>query len=192
MTTTSTASSVLASWKFEYTLSDSVGSYHGSMSSAATYVTGYVGQALAVNSTKYVTLSSYLSFNNRSFTIEAWIYITSTLSSSTDYGIFNQCQTPGTRTCLSCLIRTNKFIMGFYNDDITANTTLSLNNWIHFAFVYDMTTNTKSIYYNGILDGFVSTGSSYQGTNATTYIGYAYISGGVTPLPGYIDQVSFR
>ena len=184
-------SSILASWKFEYTLSDSVGSYNGYMNNTATYVIGYVGQALVLNSTQYMTVSSYLNLNSRSFTVEAWIYITSSLSSSIDYGIFGQYQTFSNDRNLLILIRANKLHMGFYSDDLDGNTTLWLNNWIHVAFVYDITTNTKSIYYNGRLDGFVTTGTSYQGTSGSRIIGYAILPGSVTPLPGCIDQVSF-
>ena len=191
VTTTSTASSILASWKFEYNLYDSVGSYNGIMSNAAAYVTGYVGQALAVNSVQYMTVSSYLNLNSRSFTVEAWIYITSSLTSSTDYGIFGQCQTANTRQCLHYLIRTNKIFMGFMFDDLIGSTTVSTNAWIHVAFVYDITTNTKAIYYNGISDGSSPSGGSYQGTSGSMNIGYATVPSGVTPLPGYIDQVSF-
>ncbi|CAF1396353.1 unnamed protein product, partial [Rotaria sordida] len=89
--TTTTPSTLLASWKFENNLLDSANSYNGSMSSVPSYISGYVDQALIVNSVQYVTVSSYLSFFSRSFTIEAWIYVTS-LISSVDYGIFGQYQ----------------------------------------------------------------------------------------------------
>ncbi|CAF1447330.1 unnamed protein product, partial [Rotaria sordida] len=74
--TTTTPSTLLASWKFENNLLDSANSYNGSMSSVPSYISGYVDQALIVNSVQYVTVSSYLSFFSRSFTIEAWIYVT--------------------------------------------------------------------------------------------------------------------
>ncbi|CAF1476308.1 unnamed protein product [Rotaria sordida] len=100
------------------------------MSSVPSYISGYVDQALIVNSVQYVTVSSYLSFFSRSFTIEAWIYVTS-LISSVDYGIFGQYQAATTRQWLFCIIRSNKMFFGFFNDDVGGSTTLSTNIWTH-------------------------------------------------------------
>ena len=52
----------MASWKFEKNLLDSENSYHDSMSSVPSYLSGYVDQALIVNSVQYVTVTSYLGF----------------------------------------------------------------------------------------------------------------------------------
>ena len=190
VTTTSTASSLLASWDFENNLQAFPSSYNGDMDSSTTYTPGYISQALVVNSTDYVTVTSYLSFVNQSFTIEAWIYLTS-LNSSVDNGIFGQCQNITTDRCLHFVIRSNKIYMGFFGDDISGTTTLWTNVWTHVAFTYDLATNTKSLYLNGRPENSKTTGTSYQGNSGVIYIGYTTISRTVNPLPGYIDQVSF-
>ncbi|CAF1476300.1 unnamed protein product [Rotaria sordida] len=46
------------------------------------------------------------------------------------------------------------------------------------------------IYLNGVLDGSTTTGSSYQGTTGSMYIGKSASGGSVNPLSGYIDQVT--
>jgi hypothetical protein len=186
-----TPSTVLASWKFENNLLDSGNVYNGYVTNGASYTSGYVNQALIVTSTQYMIVSSsFLTFASRSFTIEGWIFVTS-ITSSVDYGIFGQCQsTSTTRLCLHFLIRSSKLYMGFLNDDIAGATTLPTNVWTHVACMFDLTSNTKSVYLNGILDGSTTSGSYYQGTTGVMNVGYAITSGSVTPLPGYIDQVN--
>ncbi len=83
------------------------------------YVTGYTGlNNTALNcvrsSTQYVIVNTpYFNFTGRSFTVEFWFYATS-LISSTDYGIFGQCQTATTDLCFLCMIRNNNIRLAFY------------------------------------------------------------------------------
>lgn len=187
--TTATLATLLASWPFENNLVDSTNTYSGSITGGVAFVSGYANQALSLNGAQYVTISSpFLSLVNRSFTFEAWIALT-TLSPSGDIGIFGQCYSNSTRQCLHLLIRSNKVYLGFYSDDLTGSTSVSVNTWMHVAYVYDLSTNTKSVYLNGILDGTTNSGSYYQGIGGVMYVGYATHGAIVAPLTGYIDQV---
>ena len=160
------------------------------MASGTTYLSGYVDQALPIVSSQYVTINSpFLNLANRAFTVEAWIFLTS-LNSTTDTALFAQCQAFSARNCLHYVIRSNKLYMGFFSDDTSGVTNVSLNVWFHIAFVYNFAANTKSIYLDGILDGFGASVGAYQGTSGVTFIGYFNNSSPVNPLSGYIDQVS--
>ena len=64
---------------------------------------------------------------------------------------------------------------GFYQDDCQGTNSLTLNSWIHVAFVFDLSTLTQSIYQNGLLDNSCTASSAIlaatSGNNQTT-IGY--------------------
>ena len=79
--------------------------------------------------------------------------------------------------------------MGFYSDDLMGSTSITANTWYHVAYVYNLSSNTKSVYLNGILDGSTTAGSSYQGTSGAVTLGIALNSAGY--FNGYLDQVSY-
>ena len=187
---TTTPFTLLAQWNFEDDLTDSVGIYHGFMDTAAVYVTGYVNKALVANGSQYADVTTpFLNLTMRSFTVQAWIYAFGT-SFGVDYGILGQCESFVPDHCLLFLIRSKRLYMAFFFDDVAGATNVPLNVWTHVAFVYDITTNTKSLYMNGILDGVSTGGTYYQGTLGHTYIGHSVLSLSITAFPGYIDQVS--
>lgn len=187
--TTVTPSTLIASWEFESNLIDSVGTYHGAMASGTSYVSGYIDQAVAMNSTRYVVISSpLLNLTNRAFTVEAWIYLTS-LNTTYDTAIFSQCHNFTQDYCLYYVIRSSKLYMGFFGDDSAGTTNVPLNVWFHAAFVYNMAAATKTIYLDGVFDAWGTSSGSYRGTSGATFIGYANYSLTVIPLSGYIDQV---
>jgi hypothetical protein len=189
---TSTSSTLLASWDFENNLNENTNTYNGQMTSGTTYISGYINQAFVGNSISYMYSTQYLNFANRAFTIELWMMINANLSSSVIYGIVGQCQTPSNNLCLHCAIRYNKLYFGFYGDDTAGVTTLPMNVWAHVAFVYDFTNNIKIIYLNGILDTSGASGSAYQGTSGNLNIGYVYVGAATTNFPGYIDKVKIN
>ena len=117
---------------------------------------GYVNQALFFNSTLFQSLSTpYIPLINTSFTIEAWLNPTQ-FSNLNDQSILGLCPSATPYQCLQSFIRRRSsyyyLYFGFFADDCQGNTSLSLNQWIHVAFVFDITTLTQSIYLNGILD----------------------------------------
>lgn len=186
---TSTSSTLLASWDFENNLNEYTNTYNGYMNSGTKYISGYINQAFVNDGTQSVFSTTYINFANRSFTIEAWIFPTINLNSSQSYGIFGQCQASSNNLCLHCIIRTNKMFFGFWGDDLLGSTVINSDVWTHVAYVYDFTSNTKLVYLNGTVDGTNISGSAYQGTSGTSYISYAVSTS--VPFPGYIDQVNY-
>ncbi|CAF1457387.1 unnamed protein product, partial [Rotaria sordida] len=99
-TTATTASTVNVSayWSFDNTAADSYGVYNGQLINSPSYASSssvpYVGhgQALYFNSasSQSVLVSTpFFNLSYTSFTIEAWIYYS---TSTSDHGIFGQCQ----------------------------------------------------------------------------------------------------
>jgi hypothetical protein len=54
---------------------------------------------------------------------------------------------------LQILIRNQKLLFGFYADSSGGATNISLHQWIHVAFVFDVTIKLQTIYLNGFLYG---------------------------------------
>ncbi|CAF1404866.1 unnamed protein product [Rotaria magnacalcarata] len=167
----------------------------GILSGSPTYTTSFAGYGNAISltqsSNQYVyIMSKVLPLNSRSFTIEAWIYPIG-FSSSSDYGIFGQCQTLSNNSCLYFLVRTNKLLCGFYNDDIPGSTTLNMSTWYHVACTYDATTMSQQVWIDGYLDGSRSA-NPYQGLWGNTTIGATFQSGSASSFNGYIDNVRFQ
>jgi hypothetical protein len=94
----------------------------------------------------------FIYLTNVSFTIEAWIQPTAHPNPS-DHDILGMCQSGSNDYCLQLLIRSQKLYFGFYGDDLTGGTAISLNQWINVAFVFDATTKQQTIYLNGYSDG---------------------------------------
>lgn len=91
----------------------------------ASYVTDYTGlsnTALNFISTlpQYVTVNSpFLDLTNRSFTVEIWFY--PTLLTSSDSGLFGQCQTAAMDQCLMYMIRNYHVYLAFHTGKNTVN-----------------------------------------------------------------------
>ncbi|CAF4408370.1 unnamed protein product [Rotaria sp. Silwood2] len=196
-TTTTTAADVAnAYWSFDNNALELYNSdLNGALSGSPTYVTGFnqYGKAISLtrSSTQYVYITpTVLPFNSRSFTIEAWIYPIS-FSSSTEYGIFGQCQSTSTNLCLHFAVRSNKLFCGFYSNDVPGSTTVTTNQWIHVACVYDSTTMTQQVWLDGNLDGSHSA-SAYSGLWGITTIGATFELGSAAAFNGYIDNVRYE
>ncbi|CAF3996519.1 unnamed protein product, partial [Adineta steineri] len=76
--TTILSVSLFARWNFENTFDDLMLTYNGTSTNGPTFVSGYIGQALSLNSASNQYLStSFIPINSKSFTVDAWIYPTS-------------------------------------------------------------------------------------------------------------------
>ena len=116
-------------------------------------VTGYIGQAVLFNASLQQTIrTSYISLYNVSFTVDVWIKLTAYPTSGADSHIVGLCPSGSTSRCLQILIRSQKPYFGFYSNDLGGAATISLNQWIHLAFVYDVIKRTQTIYVNGVQD----------------------------------------
>ena len=95
-----------------------------------------------------------LGLTGRSYTVEAWVKFR---DYNTDDGEQRDNTILGTdrlrrQQALHIVLRGGKLHMGHYCDDTASTTTQALNEWRHYAFVYDYATTEQRIYVNGELD----------------------------------------
>ncbi|UJR32941.1 hypothetical protein I4U23_020402 [Adineta vaga] len=168
-------SSILAQWSFEGIFTDKTGVYNGRTSTnLPTFTTGFIGQAVYFNaSTQQAIYTPHIPLNEVSFTIEAWIKPTG-YQRTYDLSIVGSCPSLIVDHCLHINIRNRNLYFGFYYDDIQGGTYISFDQWMHVAFVFDITTKLQTIYLNGFINGkqtsqsalLVSSGDFTIGTNA--------------------------
>ena len=183
-------------WTFDSTLQDlsaifNTVSKNGSQFNS-TSITGY-GSSLLLQRSKsqyLVSSSPQLKLYNESWTFETWIYLT-TISSTLQYGIIGQCKTAANYTCLQLAVRNSKLYLGFYNDDLAGNTTLTAAKWYHVGFVFDCVNRTQSIYLNGVMDGSRQAAKCFQGNNQSLTFGALEVAASNSCIDGRIDQLSF-
>ena len=153
-----------------------MGSYNGTPTGSPTFVPGYSGQAISFTAnTSQVVSAPYIPLTNRSFSVSVWIYptgLTNVLHSS----ICGLCALPATDYCLHMTLRatsgTYPLYFGFYGDDVNSNAPpILINNWVHAAFTFDVTTRQISIYRNGILLNNGTTNFALKATNGSFQIG---------------------
>ncbi|MCC5844396.1 MAG: hypothetical protein JJU05_09110 [Verrucomicrobia bacterium] len=94
-----------------------------------------------------VELDGGFSLAGRSFTVEGWIWLKDI---SGDRSVLGQ---PGPSDVLHLNIRDGHLHLGFWSDDLTGDTVLPVNEWVHIAFTYDAETRTQRVYVNGENDG---------------------------------------
>ena len=169
-------SGYLARWSFDGTFNDLTNSYNTTSYNSPSFVTnGYVNQALYFNPALAQSLSApYIPLAYTSFTVEVWLKPIFS-SNFTDYSIFGLCPSTTPYQCLHIVIRkfaSNYYLyFGFFGDDCQGNTTLNANQWVHAAFVFDMTTLTQSVYLDGKLDGSCTASSPIAASTGTITIG---------------------
>ncbi|CAF3694172.1 unnamed protein product [Rotaria sp. Silwood1] len=186
---------LLAQWPFDETVLDSTNNYITTTAETPSYVTGYIKQALSLNSTFNLSLStSYIPLMNTSFTIDAWLYPTE-YPNLNDHIIAAMCSSFDNNTCLYLTIRNNNssynLYLGFYNNDLSGVTNIPLNKWIHVAFVYDIDNFQQSIYLDGSLESIRNESSPLLMANDSFSIGDSsnmFLAN--ASFQGYIDQLS--
>ncbi|CAF1309889.1 unnamed protein product [Didymodactylos carnosus] len=188
---TSSTKSLVSFWSFDGDATDLFNTYNGVLYNKPTFKTGYVGQAIAFTGGNQYVQTPFVNLAYQSFTIEAWVYLT-TLA-MTDSSIFGECTAKTTGKCLQLVIRNKLLYMDFYGHNTTGRTTLQINTWYHVAFVYDENLQQQSVYLNGTLDG-QSTQSipPYLGTCANVTIGTIQNSVANNYFIGSIDHLSIN
>jgi hypothetical protein len=166
---------LLLEWKFDNNLIEDVSNSNTSAAQTPKFVTGYVNQALLFNaSVGQVLTSSSIVLTGLSFTFDTWIYPTG-FPNLKDQSIVGLCPLASNYECIYLTIRSNggNYILyfGFYGDNCPGNTFLSLNQWIHVAFVFETNSYTQSIYINGNLDATRIAAGPFKGnsSNVTTF-----------------------
>lgn len=119
--------------------------------------------------------TSYIPLANKSFTIDAWVYPVG-LSNTYHAAICGLCPSAANDYCLHATLYRNGTAytqyMGLYSDDVNSYTpAISIKNWIHVAFTFENTTQTVSLYRNGILLRTGSTTSQLKARNGSFQIG---------------------
>ncbi|CAF1191036.1 unnamed protein product [Didymodactylos carnosus] len=194
--TTTSLTIVSAYWSFDNITTDLYGVYNGQTVNGATYSlasSSYVGygEALSLTSSSsqaFQVSTPFLNLSYTSFTIEAWIY--STTSYTGDNGVFGQCQCSScTNQCLYFIIRANRLYIGFTYNDLSGSSTLTISTWYHIAFVYNYQNQQQILYLNGYQDNIKSNAQPYQGTNGTVQIGSTQVFLSTNYFNGYIDNV---
>jgi hypothetical protein len=126
-----------------------------------------------------------LRFGTAPFTIECWVYLTSTVSSQHFFfkGSLNAGGVFFTRSA------GNAGKLAWYVSEteiITTSSALSLNQWTHIAYVRTSTSASGAkIYINGVSSGTGTDSTNYTNTDSTA-IGAEYA--GTNPMTGYIDD----
>lgn len=81
------------------------------------------------------------------------------------------CPSGSTRTCLQINVRNGKLYFSFWLPDVYGKSMIPLNQWIHTAFVYDITAPSMIIYVNGIVDAYVNSTNSLLAQTGNFFIG---------------------
>lgn len=199
-------------WTLDSDFNDFYNVYNGiGVNSPAFVSPGYngYGSALSLNgsSSQYARVSLYQNMTYTSFTWEMWAFprnlgnltdlvqVTNLLFHLENYDnlMIGMCQSTTFRRCLDLMIRQNSTYFAFYGDDCWSSTIVQINQWHHFAFVYDYPARTQYIYLNGLLTcTHTSSGPFLADTGAIT-IG-AIDSTGTTPSSfwtGYLDDILY-
>ncbi|CAF1239945.1 unnamed protein product, partial [Didymodactylos carnosus] len=181
-------------WPFDGNTNDFYGTYNGTTVNSPTYFSaGITGYGSAINlvaaSSQSIVVSTYLNLASTSFTVETWLYPTTTPSG--DNAIFGQCAcTTCTDQCMYLVLRSGVLYMGFYGDNLAGVTSISANKWWHVAFVFDNSASTQTIYVNGVQDA-TRTSNSYKGTSGGLTLGTSAILTPNNYFNGYFDQMAF-
>ncbi|CAF0839563.1 unnamed protein product [Adineta steineri] len=185
----------LAQWLFDGNLFDQMNNYNMTSTKTVSYTSsGYNQQAVIFASNNNFTLvTPYMPLSSASFTIDTWLFITA-LSNKTTYSIFSLCYQTAADQCLILGIRQSYLYMSFFSDQCLGVTQLKLNTWIHVAFVFDLSTLTKIIYLNGVLENSCSSSSTLSiPTSTNITIGRIPLLSSiynVTSFQGNIDQMT--
>jgi hypothetical protein len=119
--------------------------------------------------------TSYIPLPNSSFSVDAWVYPI-VLNNTYHAAICGLCPLAANDYCLHMTFYKNGTAYteysGFYGDDVNSYApAVTVKNWIHVAFTFQVTTRTMSIYRNGILLRSGNTTSELKARNGSFQIG---------------------
>ena len=178
------ASGLVAWWKAEGNVYDSVSGNHGTLQAGTTYATGQVGQAFSFDGVDdYVNVPYSLSLElQESITIVAWI---NSSNNSINRAI------AGKAGGYQIFIEAGGHLdLGFYNGTWThlqSSVTIPENEWVYVAGTFNSTDGTMQLYINGIPDTSLVT-AQRMSTNANGLKIGGFGSDGA-PFSGIIDEV---
>ncbi|CAF1102680.1 unnamed protein product [Rotaria sordida] len=191
------SSIVTALYPFDGNTNDQSSYYTGTAfgTSTPSYSTvAYVSQSIILSPTsqQYVLIPN-INLSKQSFTLQTWLR-PGTINTSTDFGIFSQCDSNS--ICMSLSLRNGRFVLSFdsmnsNNITLTGSSLVTSNEWVHVTVVYDATLYQQQIYVDGQIDA-LSNGivNSYQGVSlSSTIIGRSSsLAYGTAYFQGRIDH----
>jgi hypothetical protein len=156
-------SGLVSWWAAEGSAADSIGANPGTLQGGAGFSGGEVGQAFSLDGvSQFVRVPNSPSLNpSGSFSIAAWIYLTSNNGIAT---IINKwADSPAWSNQRSYTFHVNSGgVLVFsisdaanqgnttLHDFVTTNNAVPLNAWTHVAAVYDQSTGTRRMFVNGV------------------------------------------
>ena len=184
-------------WTFDNTLNDLAGGFTGTAVNSPSYVTGVngYGSALSLNGTgsQCVAVNPYLNMSYISFTWEFWMF--PTVMPSGDNMFIGQCSQSNTvGRCMEFMLRNDIMLFAFWGDDVGGSTPINASRWYHMAFVYDLASNRKFIYLDGVLEGTQNSIGPLRVTSAMLTFGCLTTNNGGSYLnfyTGYLDQMLY-
>lgn len=118
---------------------------------------------------EHVRLDDNFSLANRSFTVEAWIWLDTTEGDQPVLG-----QIDGGEGLMHLIVRNGNVHLGFYADDLAGATPMPAHQWVHVAFSYDFATRQQRVFLNGALDGQRTADNHFVENNRALHIGVWY------------------
>ena len=186
------ADNLIGWWKLDETSGTTIkdsssgarnGTFSGTLGSANTS-TGVILSAVSFNNSNTISLGTTLDIDDISFSLCAWAKRDGTTE---DY-IFGQ-GTGGTNVALHVGFKnTNKFILGYYNNDLTTSASYTDSDWNFWVVTHDINTLTKQIFKNGVLQ----VGTHTAGTGRLNSSGQTFFIGksfGTSQFQGQLDDV---
>ncbi|WP_413558669.1 beta strand repeat-containing protein [Bdellovibrio sp. HCB209] len=181
-------SSLVAYYKFDGNLTDSIGSRTATATSgSASFVSGKIGQGVEITSTNYLTVSNIPYFNN-SFSISMWIYMNDDGSGQYPIGYGNNVNNEGFWVGYPSQYSQFTFIGASALTSYIDYKPGDNGRWVHFMVTYDGVAKNRVMYRNGVHSNPAGTSSNITTVNGTLTIGR-----GVTASQtyrGYIDEVA--
>ena len=140
-------------YTFDNTSDDYYGNYNAAPANNPQYVSpGYNGRGFAIqlrsNLSQCLTIPNYMSFYQRSFSVEAWLYPLTVLSS--DMIVYSQTQVAALGQYMWLALRGGNSLGAFFGDDVSGTTLFHPNEWQHIALTYNYATTTQIVYINGV------------------------------------------
>jgi hypothetical protein len=178
------------------TIADSAGTNTGTATSLAAYGTtgalvGNTDTALSFNGTSSKIDLPSIDFQNKSYTLEAWVKPGS--APTGQMAIFSCWTANATQNAILVLLQTTGIVrLAYYGNDLdTATGTVGFggSSWYHVVCTYDAPSDTSRIYVNGVQKASGSQGPMVTAGGATA-IGYWNRTGGDAFYKGDIDEVA--
>lgn len=113
-----------------------------------------------------VVLDSGFSLAQRSFTVEAWVWLNDTAGDQTVLGQLNGGGNP-----MHLVVRDGRVHLGFWADDLTGATNVPVQEWVHVAYSYDQATRIQRVFLNGQADGSRTADAPFAENNEPLRIG---------------------